>query len=149
MIRDQLRVYARAMTPTLCACTKLRRSARSVTALYDAAIATTGLTTPQYSLLRILDRGGDCSLSTLADRTGHDRTSISRMVASLVERGLIAVVPARDQRERIVTVTVDGRAAVDGARDGWEAAEARMDAVLGADRAVLFALLDRIEGVQP
>jgi len=135
------------MTPTACACTKLRRSARAVTAMYDAAIVSTGLTTPQFALLRMLDRAGACSLSALAVQTGHDRTSISRMVTGLVQRGLITFAPGKDQRERIVATTAAGLAALASARHGWEVAEARIDAALGADRAVLFALLDRIEAM--
>lgn len=149
LIDRQIRVYARIMIPTTCACTKLRRSARAVTALYDAALEPTGLTTPQFSLLRMLVRSGPCSVTGLSERTGHERTSISRMVAGLRDRGLIALTPAGDHRERIVTITPGGEAAIESARAGWEAAEARIDAILGDDRATLFGLLDRIEGLRP
>ena len=48
-----------------------------------------------------------------------------------------------------MTIAPAGEAAIEGARSGWEAAEARIDAILGEDRATLFALLDRIEVLRP
>lgn len=137
------------MLPTVCSCTKLRRSARAVTAFYDAALEGSGLTTPQFSLLRLLDRSGPCTLTQFADHTGHDRTTISRTVGALRDQGLVQPAKGQDQRARTIEISAAGRAAIARGNPAWEKAEARIDAALGGDRAALFALLDRIEDIRP
>lgn len=137
------------MLPTVCACNKLRRAARAITAFYDAALKGSGLTTPQFSLLRTLARSGPCSLSQFAEHTGHDRTTISRTVGTLRDLGLVQPAQARDQRERMIELAPAGREAIDRCSAAWEAAEARVDALLEGNRQTLFAMLNRIEEIHP
>lgn len=135
------------MLSTVCACTKLRRSARAVTAFYDAALEGSGLTTPQFSLLRMLARSGACSLTQFSEYTGHDRTTISRTVGALRDQGLVQPAKGEDKRARMIELAPAGREAIARCGPAWEAAEARVDTLLGGDRAALFALLDKIEGL--
>lgn len=136
------------MLETVCACTKLRRSARVVSSLYDEALAPAGFTVAQFSLLRMLQRAGPCSLTALAAATGHDRTTLNRTLRPLEQAGMIISAAGRDQRARIVAVTDDARAAMRRAQPRWEEAERRIDAALGPDRAALFAMLDRVEDLR-
>lgn len=133
------------MLDTVCACTKLRRSARIVSSLYDEALAPAGFTVAQFSLLRMLQRAGPCSLTQLAAATGHDRTTLNRTLRPLEEAGMIASQPGEDQRARIVAVTDEARAAMRRAQPRWEEAERKMNETLGPDRAALFSVLDRVE----
>lgn len=136
------------MIETHCACNKLRRSARIVSALYDEALAPSGLTVAQFSLLRMLQRAGPCSLTEFAAATGHDRTTLNRTLKPLEVAGFVASRCGADQRARIVEITAEARAAMRRAQPNWEAAEARIEAALGTDRAALFAILDRVEGLR-
>jgi len=133
------------MLETRCACSKLRRAARIVTALYDTALAPAGFTVAQFGLLRMLQRAGPCSLTTLAEASGHDRTTLNRTLRPLEMAGFVASAPGADQRARIVSVTGAGRAAMRRAQPSWEEAEQRIEDQLGPDRAALFVLLDRVE----
>jgi DNA-binding MarR family transcriptional regulator len=134
------------MLDTICVCAKLRRSARIVSVLYDEALAPSGLSVAQFSLLRMLQRAGPCSLTALAAATGHDRTTLNRTLRPLEAAGLVDSSPCgEDQRARIVQVTEKARAAMRAAQPHWEAAQARIRAALGADHDRLFASLDRIE----
>lgn len=137
------------MLDTLCACNKLRRSARIVSAVYDDALAPAGFSVAQFSLLRMLQRAGPCSLTAFAEATGYDRTTLNRTLATLERAGWVSSGPGSDQRARIVEITPAARAALRKGQPLWEAAEARIDAALGEDRAALFALLDRVEGLRP
>lgn len=137
------------MLETVCACTKLRRSARIVSSLYDEALAPAGFTVAQFSLLRMLQRAGPCSLTGLAAATGHDRTTLNRTLGPLEKAGMIESRTGKDQRARIVAVTDKARAAMRGAQPRWEEAERKIDEALGADRAALFAMLDRVEELRP
>lgn len=137
------------MLPTVCACTKLRRSARAITAFYDAALEGSGLTAPQFSLLRLLERSGPSSLTGFAEATGHDRTTISRTVSALREQGLVQAADSSDKRARMIEIAPAGRSAIEQGKRAWEAAEAQVDALLGGERTQLFAMLDRIEEMRP
>jgi DNA-binding MarR family transcriptional regulator len=136
------------MLDTQCACNKLRRSARVITALYDEEMAGTGFTVAQFSLLRTLQRAGPCSLSAFAEATGHDRTTLNRTLRPLEQAGFITSCAGKDQRARIVCITDAARTAMRAAQPAWLAAQAKVDAALGADRASLFAILDRVEGLR-
>lgn len=137
------------MLDTICVCAKLRRSARIVTALYDEALAGTGLSVAQFSLLRMLQRAGPCSLTALAEATGHDRTTLNRTLRPLEAAGFVASSAGRDQRQRIVEITETARETMRRCQPRWEEAQARMAEALGGGRDHLFAMLDRIEDLQP
>lgn len=138
------------MLPTACACSKLRRTARAVTRIYDDALAPWGLTTTQFAILRTLVRLGPSSVSALARATGHERSAMTRNLAPLVRAGHVALGDGADARSHAATITDSGRAIVAAAEPGWTAAQAAVDARLGApDRAALFALLDRLETLTP
>lgn len=131
-----------------CACSKLRRAARIVSTLYDEALAPSGLTVAQFALLRWLGRIGPCSMTEFAEASGYDRTTLNRTLGSLQAAGFAASAAGKDQRARIFSLTGKGKAAIEAARPRWEEAEARIDAALGPDRAALFSLLDRVEGLR-
>lgn len=133
------------MLDTICVCAKLRRSARIVSGLYDRALVPSGLSVAQFSLLRMLQRAGPCSLTELAAATGHDRSTLNRTLRPLEQAGLVSSTPGRDQRARIVQVTQEARAAMGAAQPHWEEAQEQIRRALGADLDRLFATLDRIE----
>jgi DNA-binding MarR family transcriptional regulator len=137
------------MLDTVCACNKLRRSARVITAIYDEAMAPSGLTVAQFSLLRMLQRAGPCSLTEFATATGHDRTTLNRTLRPLEDAGYISSCAGDDQRARIVKITEAAREAMRAAHPYWEAAQAKVDAALGTDRDALFSILDRVEDLRP
>ena len=136
------------MLDTVCACNKLRRSARVITAIYDETMAPSDLTVSQFSLLRMLQRAGPCSLTEFAHATGHDRTTLNRTLKPLEEAGYIASTPGKDQRARIVMITDEARQAMRAAQPYWEEAQTRVDAALGGDREALFSILDRVESLK-
>lgn len=141
-------MYTR-MLSTICACTKLRRSARIVSDLYDRALAPSGLSVAQFSLLRLLDRAGPSSLTQFAAASGHDRSTLNRTLGPLEAEGLVESAAAKDRRARIVHVTDKGKAAMAMALPHWTAAQQEMERTLGNDRDHLFTLLDRIEELHP
>lgn len=136
------------MLATHCACNKLRRSARVLGGVYDEALAPTGLSVAQFSLLRMLERAGPCSLTEFGIATGYDRTTLNRTLAPLEKAGLVACACGDDKRARIVEITPAARAVLKKGQPLWEEAQVKVNAVLGGQRDALFALLDRIEGLR-
>ncbi len=131
-----------------CTCGRIRRASRALTRVYDEALAGAGLTTPQFGLLRALGRLGSASVTELAAATGHERSALTRMLRPLADAGFVVIGAGPDQRCRGLALTDAGRAAIKRAEPGWEVAQARVEALLGAkDRATLFALLERVEAI--
>lgn len=130
--------------PEACTAMKVRRLARRVTQIYDAALAPHGLTIGQMGLLAALRRREGVSITTLADRLSVDASTLSRLLRPLLSAGLIVLESdpddARVRRVRLTESGFDRRAA---ATPAWAAAQESLDASLGAGRvAALRFLLD-------
>jgi len=104
-----------------------------MTQAYDRALAPSGLKLSQFSLMAMLERLGDTPLTVLADKLVLDRTTLTRNLKPLMDRGLIETVEAADRRVRRLRLSRDGEAALGEARPRWEKAQARMILRLGPD----------------
>jgi len=133
------------MLSTICACAKLRRSARIVSVIYDEALEPCGLSVAQFSLLRLLKRAGPSSLTQFAEAAGYDRSTLNRTLKPLEAAGLVVSSASPDKRARIVTVTDEAEAAMRRGQPYWERAQRKIEDILGRDHAALFSILDRIE----
>ncbi len=128
-----------------CYCSLLRDAARKATAMYDDALAPAGVTVAQYRLLRIVERAGPLSLTELARVVDLDRSTVGRNVRLLQRLGMVRLMPGADQREAKVELDEGGTRALAAAKPLWDAAQARIEACLGADvperlRSLLAAL---------
>ena len=76
-------------------------------------LAEAGVSEPQWRILRVLIERGPCSVQALAEAACLQPASVSRILQSMVERGLVERVQDRANRRRqVVTVTEAGRALV-------------------------------------
>jgi DNA-binding MarR family transcriptional regulator len=118
---------AAAWQRTACYATALRRADRALSRVYDHALRAANLTTPQFSLLSLLNRAPhDLTLSELADAQAMDRTTLSRNLTPLAREGYVTISSGRDRRRRIARLTPAGRDALQQARPLWEQAQARI-----------------------
>ncbi len=134
LVVTEERVYTHNMIETECLCTKVRRAALGVTAGYDQTLQRVGLKATQFSLLRTITRIESPTISTLAEATGHDRSTLGRNLRVLMKMGLVSLGPGEDERTRLVRLTADGRARIEAALPLWEEAQRAMEARLGRDR---------------
>ena len=133
-----------------CACGRLRRAARALTQLYDAAMEPSGLRVTQFSLLRTLAREGPQRISDLAAATLLDRTALSRNLDPLIARGLVATLRGRDARAREVAITPAGERAVREASPHWRRAQAQVRRRLGPRKLdLLIETLGDLEALHP
>jgi DNA-binding MarR family transcriptional regulator len=110
-----------------CACTAVRRTARSLTRAYDEALRPTGLRITQFALLVAAALGeGTLTLSRMSGVLGLERTTLTRVLRPLEQRGLIEVRVGDDRRARTVAVTAAGRELMAEALPLWRAAQARV-----------------------
>lgn len=114
-----------------CACYNLRRASRAVTAVFDAYFEAVGMKATQFTVLAALsyESAGRPTVTDLARVLVLDQSSLSRNLAVLEREGLIKLAAGEDKRERIVTLTRAGRAALTRGYPVWKEAQA---AVAGA-----------------
>jgi len=108
---------------------------RVVVRHYDRALAPAGLKTSAYSILSRLDREGAQTMGSLAGGLAMDRTTLSREVAPLVERGLVEVrAGERDRRQKVLALSRSGRSLLKRARPMWTQAQADLANLFGLER---------------
>lgn len=126
----------------------MRRAARRLTQLYDAALAPSGLRITQFSLLAGVDRYGSIAMTALADVLVMDRTTLTRNLTPLERSGLVTLRTAGHGRTKLVRLTERGRALMLKAYPYWQEAQQRFASGFGADRARdLNVLAAAVEGI--
>lgn len=130
-----------------CACANIRRLSRLVTRLYDAELRDSGLEVTQFGVLSALNRIGDATHGQLAKGFGMDSTTVTRVMAVLERRGLVARREGTDRRQRIYQTSPEGRKQLDAARAGWRRAQVRLRVLLGDD--TLLALTAATTKLRP
>jgi DNA-binding MarR family transcriptional regulator len=114
-----------------CVCANLRMATRLVTQRYDDALRPVGLRIMQFTLLARLHAAGTLTMTELAEAASLDRTTLTRNLKPLIERGYVRTMLGKDRRERLVEVTDSGRAALRDALPLWAQAQASMTEGLG------------------
>lgn len=115
-----------------CYTTALRKASRRLTALYDEALAPSGLRSTQYAILSELV-GGPVAINELAQALVVDRSGLGHSLRPLQRDGLIQLDrDPGDRRSVRVTLTEEGRRRHRRARTLWRAAQDRVGATLGS-----------------
>lgn len=123
-----------------CACYKVRKAARAVTKLYEEVLRPIGLRATQCSLLVATRILGPVTVVKLAQTAVMDRTTLTRNLKILEKRGLIAIKPGEDRREKEVTLTASGMEILAKAVPLWEEAQDRIRQGLGEEK--MHSLMD-------
>jgi DNA-binding MarR family transcriptional regulator len=121
-----------------CLCLASRRTARTITRVFDRHLRPQGLRATQFSVLVVLALTGSMPMRRLAKALGLERTTLTRSVALLERRGWVVGGRSDDARERPIDLTAAGRRQVEAAFPAWEAAQGAVRARLGADGAKAF-----------
>lgn len=145
---------AYAMTPCFayamddaspCICGRLRRASRTLSRLYDEALAPVDLTVTQFSVIRTLSRMDRPGLAELAETTAHEKSALWRTLQPLVRKGWIAAETAPGERGQRLSLTPGGRKRLADALPLWRTAQVRVSETLGPREAALIALLSELE----
>jgi DNA-binding MarR family transcriptional regulator len=105
-----------------CALAATRRTARLMTQFYDACMLEAGIEAAQFALLMALDTAQDTGQAALAQMLGMDKTTLSRNLKVLRDKGWVEAAVAKDARRRNVSLTAEGRARLREARPAWRKA---------------------------
>jgi DNA-binding MarR family transcriptional regulator len=98
-----------------------------MTALYDDALAKSGIKITQFSLLRAVERNEPASVSVLSEDLDLDRTTLARNLNPLERNGLIELAAGADRRVTEVRLTARGRRVLAKALPLWQKAQVEVE----------------------
>lgn len=102
-----------------------------MTQLYDDALRPYGLRSTQFTLLLTLDTAGKARQTDLSDLLAIDGTTLTRNLAVLRRKRWIGVVAGSDRRERLWSLSPEGRRILRRSMPAWESAQGRLERALG------------------
>ena len=109
-----------------CVCLKVRTAARAVTRVYDDALRPVGLRATQLSALVAVAASEAVSIAALSRLLGMDRSTLTRNLRPLEEKGLVALGPEGHHRSRTLSITSKGEQLVRKALPLWEKTQGRL-----------------------
>jgi DNA-binding MarR family transcriptional regulator len=115
---------------SVCAFSQLRRVNRSVTQLYDLALAPAGIKTSQFTMLALIEQAGEIAQCEFAREYSVSVETLSRRFAALRRKGWVNT-RLGTHSERIYSLTERGKLALQAARPFWQNAQARLKRALG------------------
>ena len=99
---------------------RLRRVTSYVNMMYEEALENNKLTPVQFEVLLYVDSCAPCSVSDVAQFMVVDKSTSSRVLRGIQDRGLIEVDhDSEDRRRRRVSLTVEGKDLVDNGKKHW------------------------------
>lgn len=118
-----------------CACLNLRGAARAVTQLYDEFLKPSGLKATQFSVLATVAKEGPASMTAISSALVMDRTTLTRNLKPLMDRGLVKEKKSSvDRRQRHISLTRAGKAALSRALPLWNQAQNQVVTGIGLAR---------------
>ncbi len=118
-----------------CACLNLRGAARAVTQMYDEVLRPSGLKATQFSVLAAVAMKGPDSMTVIAKALVMDRTTLTRNLKPLMERGLVkSGKDTDDRRQRRIAITREGKATLAKALPLWKKAHEQIVIGIGFAR---------------
>ncbi len=117
-----------------CVCFNLRRAARLVTQRYEHALKRCGLKATQFSVLVTARNNDGILLTKMARWLGMDRTSLTRTLHIMAEKGLVTVKTGDDKRERRISITPTGVEILEVAVVIWQNVQTEVVESLGQEK---------------
>jgi len=112
-------------------CGNFRRTARTLTQLYDQALRPRGLRATQFTILQFLSLAGEVSQGQLGEMLAMDSTTLTRTLEIMARRGWIAERRGEDRRERWLRLAKAGEAQLHRALPAWEKVQTRLRRQVG------------------
>lgn len=117
-----------------CMCASFRRTARSLTQLYDEALRPLGLRVTQFTILQALSLAGEVSQGELGRMLAMDSTTLTRTLRTMGPYGWIAKRYGKDRRERLLALTATGKAQLRRGLPQWQKVQQGLRSRLGDER---------------
>lgn len=118
-------------SPSLCACTTVKKLSRVLGRIYDAALVESGINITQLGVLRCIDRRQGEPLIRVAEEMELDRTALYRALAPMIRNGWIVTTDAGLGNVKTARITPKGRRAMEKAGVGWDEMQQQLIASFG------------------
>ena len=117
----------------------LRKAMRAVSQHYDQIMAPSGLRGTQFTILTVLSRLDELTISDLADFLVMDRTTLTRNLKPLEKDGYLEILPGlQDRRSRRIKLTNKGKKVQKTAMPYWQKAQDKIVNFMGKSNARQF-----------
>jgi len=117
----------------------LRKAMRAVSQHYDQVMAPSGIRATQFTILTVLSRAGDITMTELADFLVMDRTTLTRNLKPLEKESYLKVLPGlQDRRSRRIEISNAGRKAQKRAMPYWQKAQNQIVNFMGKAKSKQF-----------
>jgi|ERR1700733_3921212 DNA-binding MarR family transcriptional regulator len=137
-----------SQTSSECVCAILRRAARSLTNVYDKALAPSGLRVTQLNMLNVLYRNSVASVTQVSELLGLDQTTATRNLIVLEDSGFIERVVHHDPRVKLLKLTDKGKKKLQTGVLYWQGIQKQIKSSLSEQEWTDFrTTLAKIEGM--
>lgn len=117
----------------------IRKGMRAVSQHFDKIMAPAGLRGTQFTILTVLSRTEDLTITALAEYLVMDRTTLTRNLKPLEKEGYLTIIPDLvDRRSRRIELTRAGKKAQKSAMPYWQKAQNEMVNFMGKTNAKRF-----------
>jgi DNA-binding MarR family transcriptional regulator len=114
-----------------CIAVKLRMLTRAVTKIYNRALRPHGLTVSQMNILVAASYLREAKQQDICQALHLEKSSLSRDLARMRERGWVAEAPGDDVRSSLLRVTAHGEKLLQRAFPAWRQAQQQAAELLG------------------
>jgi DNA-binding MarR family transcriptional regulator len=114
-----------------CIAVKLRLLTRAVTKIYNRALRPYGLTVSQMNILVAASYIGQAKQQDICQALHLEKSTLSRDLARMRERGWVAEAPGDDGRSSLLRVTALGEKLLQRAFPAWRQAQQQAAELLG------------------
>jgi DNA-binding MarR family transcriptional regulator len=116
-----------------CLAMRVRIVARSVSAIYEQAMASHDVTIAQVNMLTALGELGSCAPGKIGEVLQLERSTVSRNLDLLIQKGLVEAVSSDAKGIREVALTAAGYGKIEAVLPDWRAAQKQAGKLLGPD----------------
>lgn len=124
-----------------CFAVRLRKLNREISAIYDTAFKESGVTIAQFNLLVSIEAWGQTTASQLVQTLSLEKSTASRNLARMQDKGWIRTLPAEDGRAQKLKLTESGSELLLCLTPKWQQAQ-------GAAAKKLGPLTSSIENIE-
>src|SRR5262245_66122939 len=121
-----------------CSAVKLRLLTRAVTKIYNRALRPCGLTVSQMNILVAAYYIGEARQQDICRALHLEKSTLSRDLARMRERGWVTESPGDDGRSSLLKVTAHGGKLLQKAFPAWRQAQQQATALLGEREIAAF-----------
>ncbi len=114
-----------------CIALRTRVLSRTITGIYNKALAPVGLTAGQMSILAVIARRGPIAPGAVASLLNIEKSTMSRTVERMRKQGWLAARQAASGNQQQLSLLAKGRRLLEKAGPAWRKAQSEARALLG------------------